>query len=673
MLKPCDDIISIPKIGQKKQKLYNKMGIFTVSDLISLIPRDYIRLEYSDERNLSEGTACIVECQVIKKLPPARIRKGMTISKVRCLGRQKEILLTFFNAEYTVNSLEVGKSYIFSGKAERVNFTLIEINAPTVYPVEYKGRLLPLYPLTQGLSQKVINNDIQRALSQTEVPKEYLPVDFCRKNSLLPYERAVRALNCPRDEKEARWASERIIFDELFIFSAAMERIKSLRGTIKIKPWNILGEKEFISSLPFCLTQGQLEAMEDISKDFKKGSPMNRMIEGDVGSGKTVIAAFAAYESYKNGFQSAVMAPTESLCRQHYETMDRLLSPFGIKCVLLTGQMSQKEKKEARRLIKEKEADVIIGTHALFSKDVEYCALGLTITDEQHRFGVNERKSLSEKGKNSHSLVMSATPIPRTLSLVLYKDLDLTVIKGMPVGRKPVKTYLVGYDKHQRALNFIKKHVMQKKQAYIVCPLIEDSESIKCVSSSELFKALSKSRDWGISTALLNGKQDSFEKERIMEDFKANKISVLISTTVIEVGIDVPNSVIMLIENAERFGLSQLHQLRGRVGRGSEESFCILLSDSKEKETVRRLKTLCCSNDGFFIAEEDLKQRGPGDMLGTRQHGNPLFKNADLIKNEQLLLKASEFAKEFIKSEDNLKLISDGLEKIYREIGTELN
>lgn len=673
MLNPYDDIINVPKIGEKKQKLYNKMGVFTVLDLITLIPRDYISLKPCDEQKIMEGDRAVILGEVVKKLPAARIRKGMTISKIKCLGEKKSITLTFFNAEYTASSLEMGKSYIFFGKAEKVNFTSIEMNAPTVYPIDDKGRLFPIYPLTAGLSQKVVNNDIQRALDEVKGLKEYLPSSFCRENSLMPYEKAVRALNHPKDEKEAESAAERIIFDELFIFSVAMERIKKLHGATKIPPWQILEKEEFIASLPFPLTLGQLGAFEDISNDLKKGAPMNRMIEGDVGSGKTVIAAFSAYESYKNGFQTAVMAPTESLCRQHYETMERLLSPFGIRCTLLTGQMSQKERNAGKKLIKEGKVDVVIGTHALFSKDVEYKNLGLTVTDEQHRFGVNERKSLSEKGKNSHSLVMSATPIPRTLSLVLYGDLDLTVVKGLPSGRKPVKTYLVGYDKHQRALNFIKKHVLQGKQAYIVCPLIEESEAIDCISSLKLYESLCKNKEWGIKMALLNGKQDPSEKEKIMEEFKENRISVLISTTVIEVGIDVPNSVVMLIENAERFGLSQLHQLRGRVGRGKDESFCILLSDSKEEDTLRRLKTLCRSNDGFFIAGEDLKLRGPGDMLGTRQHGNPLFKNADLIKNEQLLLKAASLAHEFIDKDENIRLVSDRLKKLYEVMGTELN
>ena len=673
MLSCHDDIINIPKIGPKKQKLYNKMGIYSVLDLITIIPREYLSLKKADEMKIQEGERAAILAEVVKKLPPARIRKGMTICKVKCIGEDKTLNLTFFNAEYTVSSLKLNEKYLFFGRAEKVNFTSIEMNAPVIYPASDEGRIFPIYPLTAGLSQKVINADIDRALKEVRDIPEYLSEEFCRSNDLLPIKRAVWGLNHPKNEREAMKASERIIFDELFIFSAAMERIKKLRGETKIPPWEIKEKEDFISSLPFPLTEGQKGAVEDICRDFQKGTPMNRMIEGDVGSGKTVISAFAAFEAYKNGFQSAVMAPTESLARQHFDTISKLLSPFGVNCVLLTGQMSVKEKHAAQKNIKSGEAHVVIGTHALFSKDVEYQNLGLTVTDEQHRFGVNQRKLLSEKGKNSHSLVMSATPIPRTLSLVLYGDLDISIVKGLPSGRKPVKTYLVGYDKHKRALNFIKKHVSQGKQGYIVCPLIDESESVNCISAVKLFENITGSKEWGIKTALLNGKQDPKEKEDIMEKFKNNEISVLVSTTVIEVGIDVPNSVVMVIENAERFGLSQLHQLRGRVGRGKDEAFCILLSDSKDEETLRRLNTLCRSNDGFFIANEDLKLRGPGDLLGVRQHGNPLFKNADLIKNEELLLKASSLAEKFLCDEENFKKIEPRINKLYEIMGTELN
>lgn len=656
-LKAQDSIQFLKGVGEKRSQLYKKLGISTVTDLLYHLPRAYIDLTNPAEIiSAPPGEDAAIRARVIHKSPEQRIRKGLSVFKVTVADDTATLTISFFNVKYTVDSLKLEEEYFFYGK---VSGSLLrrEMSSPQVFPIHIPGQLMPVYPQTAGLTSKIIGANIRQALAMPSIHiPDPIPDSIRQRCYLCTLEYALENIHFPKDTHAMMISRKRFIFEELFIFSLAMASIRGknrVRTSCPMKPVSL---DKFLQVLPFTPTEGQLEAIGQIGEDLCKATPMSRLVQGDVGCGKTLVAAAAAYMAAENGFQAAMMAPTEILAEQHLATLEKFLSPLGIETVLLTGSMGQKQKRLIKEKLKNKEAMVCVGTHALLTEDVEFSRLGLVITDEQHRFGVAQRTVLSAKGENPHVLVMSATPIPRTLALILYGDLDISVIKEMPKGRLPVKTYAIGSDKRERAFHFIHDHLKQGFQAYIVCPLIETGEvDLGLKPALEYAEELKHHGFADCRLGVLHGKMKAKEKEQVMADFKNGEIQLLVSTTVIEVGVDVPNAVIMMIEDAHRFGLSQLHQLRGRVGRGSEQSHCILVSDAKGEEAIARLKTMCRTNDGFQVAEFDLAQRGPGDFLGHRQHGMPEMRFGDMSKNLDLLQAAQEQAAWLIQETNGLK------------------
>ncbi len=561
---------------------------------------------------------------------------------------ERDLLITFFNGKYTVEALEVGKEYIFYGDFTK-RLTGGEMNSPTVISAEESG-FLPQYPLTEGLSSKMVSAQMKAALENCGcLIKETLSTEIIEKYGLCSKAEAIYSIHFPANEKELEKAKKRLIFEEFLTFSLGMSLTK---GRVRESSGNVfsdLSTEEFTDSLGFELTGAQKRVIAECKKDMCSAVPMSRLIQGDVGSGKTAVAASCMYFAAKNGFQSAMMAPTEVLASQHKATLEKMFAPFGIKVALLTGSMKASEKAAVKAMIESGEVTIVTGTHALIQEDVAFKSLGLIITDEQHRFGVRQRLALGKKGTAPHAIVMSATPIPRTLAFVLYGDLDVSVLDEMPKNRISVKTYLVGPELSQRVMGFVRNFAKEGKQSYIVCPLIERNEdSLPLEAAADLAEQIAGQELVDCNVGLLHGKMKPAEKERVMAAFARNDLQVLVSTTVIEVGVDVPNAVCMVIENAERFGLSQLHQLRGRVGRGAEQSYCILISGNKSPETKRRLEVIAKTSDGFKVAEEDLKLRGPGDFFGYRQSGLPMLKMADMMTDIKLLEIAKKAAAEIL-------------------------
>lgn len=658
-----DSVNRINGIGDKKTMLYHRLGIDSVRHLLLHLPRSYIDLTHISTISECEfGKPCVIRAEVFKKSSEQRIRKGLSVFKVEVGDGQETLLLTFFNTRFVVDSLKTGQSYLFYGI---MGGTLIkrEISAPQILPERWLGQLMPVYPACAGLSSRVVAQDVQRALAALSEPvDDTLPRDV-RENAGLPtLNEAIRIVHAPESLSQGETARGRILFEELLVFSAAMLWLHSSRCDQKTVPMAPGGMREFFESLPFTPTGGQLAAIEDIDRDLSSGDVMNRLVQGDVGSGKTLVAAAAAYIVWQNGKQTAMMAPTELLAEQHYKTLTQLLAPFGIRVALMTGSLKAKERRVQDAWVAVGECDVVVGTHALLSGSTEFASLGLVITDEQHRFGVAQRAALTAKGEAVHTLVMSATPIPRTLSLILYGDLDVSLIKELPPGRTPVATYRIDSTKRVRAFGFIRDKLDEGRQAYIVCPLVgAQDEEIQQMqpgpplhAAEDYAKTLAEGAFKAYAVGLLHGKMKPADKERVMARFAAGEIQLLVSTTVIEVGVDVPNAAVMLIENAERFGLSQLHQLRGRVGRGQHSAYCILVTDSKSPSTAERLAAITATNDGFRIAEEDLRLRGPGDILGARQHGLPGLENADLAQDATLFLKAQQAAAALLREDPKL-------------------
>ena len=561
---------------------------------------------------------------------------------------ERDLLITFFNGKYTVEALEVGKEYIFFGDFTK-RLTGGEMNSPTVISAEESG-FLPQYPLTEGLSSKMVSAQMKAALENCgHLIKETLSTEIIEKYGLCSKAEAICSIHFPANEKELEKAKKRLIFEEFLTFSLGMSLTKGRVRESSGNAFSDLSTEEFTDSLGFELTGAQKRVIAECKKDMCSAVPMSRLIQGDVGSGKTAVAASCMYFAAKNGFQSAMMAPTEVLASQHKATLEKMFAPFGIKVALLTGSMKASEKAAVKAMIESGEVTIVTGTHALIQEDVAFKNLGLIITDEQHRFGVRQRLALGKKGTAPHAIVMSATPIPRTLAFVLYGDLDVSVLDEMPKNRIPVKTYLVGPELSQRVMGFVRNFAKEGKQSYIVCPLIERNEdSLPLEAAADLAEQIAGQELVDCNVGLLHGKMKPAEKERVMAAFARNDLQVLVSTTVIEVGVDVPNAVCMVIENAERFGLSQLHQLRGRVGRGAEQSYCILISGNKSPETKRRLEVIAKTSDGFKVAEEDLKLRGPGDFFGYRQSGLPMLKMADMMTDIKLLEIAKKAAAEIL-------------------------
>ena len=641
MAKLSDPITILKGIGPTKAKQFANLNILTLRDLICHFPRGYedrTRLVTIDKLEV-DRPACF-KAMVMNTPRTHLVRKGLEISKVQVADHTARLSLTFFNNRYGVEQLQYGREYIFygavSGDFAGYNMTNPVFEALESQPMTTR-RILPIYPLTAGLTNAAVGKAVQQAMAICDPPEEIIPESVRREYGILPAERAYSAIHQPTSMAEAELAKRRLIFEEFFVFSAGLSLMRAARDGKTAVPYENTDLRPFRAVLPFALTGAQNRAIEEIVADFRRGVPMNRLVQGDVGSGKTMVAAAAAYCAMNNHKQAALMAPTEILAEQHYASLSRLLTPLGITVGLLTGSMKEKEKKTVRLDLAEGRIQLLIGTHALLSDSTEFQDLGLVIADEQHRFGVTQRAKLSGKGRDPHLLVMSATPIPRTLALILYGDLDVSILDELPPGRETVDTFLVNESYRPRINAFIRKQVAEGHQCFVVCPAVEENQDLGLKAAETWAETLQKTVFPDLRVALLHGQMKGAEKEGVMGAFARGEADILVATTVIEVGVDVPNATLMVIEDADRFGLSQLHQLRGRVGRGSHKSFCILTSHNRNPDTLQRIKAFCKTNDGFRIAEEDLKLRGPGDFFGQRQSGLPAFKVADLSIDLQTL------------------------------------
>lgn len=656
------DIRYCKGIGEKKALLFNKLGVFNVHDLVSYFPRKYEdRSSFKLIADTMDGETCCLKVIAACDAQSVRLRRGVELVKLRVVDESGSVDITFFNQPYVRTRLHRGDSLSLYGKIIGVGGRRTMTNP--VFEHEgatggATGRIVPVYRVTAGLSQKVFQNAMRQALDACgEQLPEVLPESLREKYRLAQARYAYENIHFPTSFEALELARRRLVFEELFLLACAMGRMKAGHkkgGGIKLQPQNI---EEFYSVLPFSPTNAQRRAVTDAVSDMLSGEAMNRLVQGDVGSGKTLVAEALIWYVWKNGYAAAFMAPTEILAQQHFDTLNAVMSPLGLRIARLTGSMSAKQKREVKERLKLGEIDVIVGTHALFSEDVEYSRLALVITDEQHRFGVNQRSRLIGKGKGTHVLVMSATPIPRTLALIIYGDLDISVIDEMPPGRRKVDTFAVDSSYRERLNGFIRRLVSEGRQVFVVCPKIEDDEESELrLRSAEEHADELRRRFPDLRVACVHGRLKAKEKNDIMSTFVAGGIDILVCTTVIEVGVDVPNAALMIVENAERFGLSQLHQLRGRVGRGKHKSYCVLVSDSDSEVSTARLKVMTKTNDGFRISEEDLKLRGPGDFFGSRQHGLPEMHVADLCSDMKVLQSAQDAARELLDEDPELTL-----------------
>lgn len=649
-----DKIGCLKGVGERREKLYHKLGVRTIGSLLQYYPRDYLDLTEPvliAETTLNETN--VVKAIVFRKNPEQRIRKGLSLFKVFVTDGIQNMIVTIFNSRYQYDELKEGEEYYFYGK---VTGSLLkkEMNSPNFVKADSEDLIRPIYSLTEGLSNKMIQMHIKEALQVWgDCLFDSISTEIKQKYNLCQLRYAMENIHFPKDKQALKLAQDRLVFEELLILQLGLILLRNKNRTQTSIILNNTDLSEFYQSLPFTLTNGQRQSIEEGLHDMQCVVPMNRLVQGDVGSGKTMVAAALCYACHKNGYQSAIMAPTQILADQHFETLSKLMEPLGVKCCLLTGSQKASERKQLLEGIANGAYSIVIGTHALVQETVLFKRLGLVVTDEQHRFGVAQRAKLAQKGDNPHLLVMSATPIPRTLALIIYGDLDVSIIKELPKGRKPIETYAIGASKRARALNFIKKQIDEGRQAYIVCPLIEDNES-DLISITNYIEALRKTPLASYQIQALNGKLKPQQKDEIMNRYKRNEIQILISTTVVEVGVDVPNANVMMIENAERFGLSQLHQLRGRVGRGEFQSYCILVSDNQGEDNQKRLHVMKSTTDGFAISEEDLKLRGPGDFFGFKQHGLPSLKIANLVNDMQTLQETQTLAKLILKEDETL-------------------
>lgn len=664
-------LTELPGIGSTRREKLEKLGLHTAGDMLSYFPRSYEdRRQVWPIRSAPLGQKVCI-CGMVADYPRlARIPGGMEMVRVRAADHSGSVYITFFHQTYVEKVLKPGQEYIFYGMIEEQEFRR-GMNNPVFEAVGHQahtGRIFPVYPLTAGISNNMLCGWMERTLNECgKMLPETLPPSVRLEYALAQAEYSYRNIHFPEDILALEQAKRRLSFEELFYLSIGLAHLKDRRkdfgrGTvIAAHPVS-----EFASLLPFSLTGAQIRSMEEIGADLSSGKGMNRLVQGDVGSGKTMVAAYSIWLAWRSGRQSALMAPTEVLAQQHYQNLSALFEPLGLRVVLLTGAMSAKGKRDVRERLELGMAHLAIGTHALLSEGVLFRNLGLVVTDEQHRFGVAQRAALAAKGRGSapHVLVMSATPIPRTLALIIYGDLDISVIDELPPGRTPIETYVVGEDKRQRMYNFVRKLVGEGRQAYIICPAVEETEEnpdslasppmdLKAVKVHA--RELQEQVFPDLRVDFLHGKMRPKEKDRIMAAFGAGETDVLVSTTVVEVGVDVPNAALMIIENAERFGLSQLHQLRGRVGRGQHQSYCILITASRGETARQRLKTLAGTTDGFKISEEDLKLRGPGDFFGNRQHGLPTLKMADLAGDMRILSEARQAACRLLEKDPNLE------------------
>ena len=638
-LTPDTPVRYLKGVGPKTAERFEKLGILTLSDLLCHYPRRY--LDFSKPYSIAEApadTECVVKAEVFAK-PGGRILPGgRRMERITAGDDVSSLEITWFNNPYATQKLELGQEYYFEGivtggmlRRQMVNPQVRTDAQVASSPFE------AVYPQTEGLTSSAIAKCVRQLLPHVELLPDPLPPGMLKKYRLLPKADAVRAIHCPATEEQAAAARRRLIYEELLVLQLGIGRMKNRGSASTGAPMQRLDPAPFWASLPFSPTGAQRRAVDEILTDLSGSTSMNRLLQGDVGSGKTLVAAAAIWACIRAGYQAALLAPTEILAAQHAEGLNRLLAPFGMRVALLTGGMKAAARRTTLAAIRSDEADLVVGTHAILSEGVEFARLGLAVVDEQHRFGVRQRGMLAEKAANPHLLVMSATPIPRTLGLLIYGDLDISILDELPPGRKPVKTRCITGKKRRDLYGFLDREIGAGRQVYIVCPAIEDTPDggLNAVKSyyEDIAKALLPDRRVG----LMHGKLKPKEKAAVMDDFKAGRLDALVSTTVIEVGVDVPNATVMVIENAERYGLSALHQLRGRVGRGAAESWCFLVSDNTAESVQKRLKFLCSTSDGFAVAQFDLETRGPGDFFGSRQHGLPTLQIADLMNDTRTL------------------------------------
>lgn len=654
-------IETLKGIGEKTAKLFEKVGIRTIDDLLHYYPRGYDT--YGEPKaigELSEDETGTVEGFLKSGATGVHVN-GLSIVQATISDMTGKLRLVWYHMPYLKNTLRPDSHFIFRGRVIRKKNGLT-MEQPQMFNPEAYEELLssmrPVYAQTKGLGNKMITSAVEQALAFRTLERDYLPAGLRIANELAEYNFAIEHIHFPSNEEELKFARKRLVYDEFFFFLLAVRHLKEKRQNVQ-SPFHMEKQDEcrkILVDLPYRLTNAQLRTLEEVLKDLKSGSVMNRLIQGDVGSGKTIIAVLALLAACENGYQGALMVPTEVLARQHFESVTELFEKHGVdkKVILLTGSMTAKEKRIACEKVASHEADIIIGTHALIQEKIVYDNLALVITDEQHRFGVAQREMFGNKGQMPHVLVMSATPIPRTLAIILYGDLDISVIDELPANRLPIKNCVVDKSYRPRAYRFIENEVKNGRQAYVICPMVEESEMIDAENVLDYTKILRQNLP-GIRVEYLHGKMKGKEKNKIMEEFAAGEIQVLVSTTVIEVGVNVPNATVMMIENAERFGLAQLHQLRGRVGRGDKQSYCIMVNASGNKEKNRRLDVLNKSNDGFYIASEDLKLRGPGDIFGIRQSGDLEFQLADIYTDAVTLKKVSEDVNRLLEQDENLE------------------
>ena len=682
-------LTDLPGVGPQRAKKLEKLGLKTLGDALDHLPQRYEdRRECHALADAPQDRPCCVSVVIAETPRVSYVRRGLSLVKVKGVDGTGTVHITFFNQDYIREVLRRGESYVFYGAVERQG-NLFSMTNPVFEregTARTTGLIMPVYPLTAGISNNLLAGLTRRAVDEClDGLPEALPEPVRLAHRLCQAQFAGKNIHYPADFEALAVARRRLVFEELFVLTCGLAQLKDRRGQGAGRV--LAGEPgEFAALLPFAPTGAQRRAMEDMAADFRSGRAMNRLVQGDVGSGKTAVAAFGAWTAARNGVQCALMAPTELLAEQHARTMEALLAPAGVRVALLTGSVKGKEKKALLSALGAGEIDLLVGTHALFSQGVEYRDLGLVIADEQHRFGVAQRSALAEKGGAvpPHILVMSATPIPRTLALIIYGDLDVSVMDELPPGRTPVSTFLVGEAKRARMYGFVRKQVEEGRQVYIVCPAVEENGGWEDGPGMDLKAVTAYAGELrervfpDLRVGFVHGRLRAKEKEDVMAAFHRGELDVLVSTTVVEVGVDVPNASLMIVENAERFGLSQLHQLRGRVGRGRHESFCVLMTASRSEAARERLRALCATNDGFQIAEEDLRLRGPGDFFGKRQHGLPQLKVADFAADMELLKEARAAAEELVAADPELKrpahrLLRERVRELFEENGELFN
>ena len=676
-LTPDTPVRYLKGVGPKTAERFEKLGILTLSDLLCHYPRRY--LDFSKPYSIAEApadTECVVKAEVFAK-PGGRILPGgRRMERITAGDDVSSLEITWFNNPYAAQKLELGQEYYFQGIVTGGMLRRQMVNPQVRTDAQVKSSPFEaVYPQTEGLTSSAIAKCVRQLLPHAELLPDPLPSEILKKYRLLSKADAVRAIHCPATEEEAFAARRRLIYEELLVLQLGIGRMKNHGAASTGAPMKKADASPFWESLPFSPTGAQRRAVEEILTDMSGETSMNRLLQGDVGSGKTLVAAAAIWACIRAGYQAALLAPTEILASQHAENLNRLLSPFGMRVALLTGGMKAAARRTTLAAIRDDEADLIVGTHAILSEGVEFARLGLAVVDEQHRFGVRQRGLLAEKAANPHLLVMSATPIPRTLGLLMYGDLDISILDELPPGRKPVKTRCITGKKRADLYGFLDREIDSGRQVYIVCPAIEDAGGSGLNAVKSYYEDIAKAYLPDRRVGLMHGKLKPKEKAEVMDDFKSGRLDALVSTTVIEVGVDVPNATVMVIENAERYGLSALHQLRGRVGRGAAESWCFLVSDNASESVQKRLKFLCSTSDGFAVAQYDLETRGPGDFFGNRQHGLPTLQIADLINDTRTLHAAQSEAVALLAEDPLLErpehaLLARQVEQMFDKAGT---